>query len=231
MPKKSQPNTSKKTKDTPIMDCSHKTYQGLRAPKVDCKPCWEKYFSTDTEAKKKKYPDDYAKYMTKVVIATKIGKIEEEPVIMPSKPETDPNLFTNEQGQLVADIPIVINKYFFSEERFSTLKLVGFKDHCLVFIEDHKLIVPLDEVEKLKLIPHSETFFIYTTKRTPPEAQGKTMRVFPQEKSGSKIVEIQNPAKRWPNEDELWNEDDKLVVEDFPKEPEEKPKKKRKKSE
>ena len=150
-----------------------------------------KYFSSDTDNKQKKYPTEFEKYMTKTVIAKITSKkyeksiltvedvLEEIPITKPRPTTDDSNLRKNANGEQVADIPIKLNRYFWSETLKASVKLVGFSNNLLAFQIDQRILMPLNNVESLKLIPYSGDYFIYTTRRTPPEAEGKTMAVFP----------------------------------------------------
>ena len=216
---------TKKTnqQSTAEIECKHKTYQGIRAPKVDCEPCWKKYFSTDTENKKKKYPNEYEKYMVIAVkkperVITKITTIENiiEEEIKPKSLEEEMHLRTNTQGEQVADIPIRLNRYFWSETLQATVKLVGFSDDLLLILVDQRMLVPRIKAEELRLIPFNADYFVYGgNKRIPKDAAGKTMTVFPQPVAGESPVGIKPEAfhTKWPNNDVTWPADAKLEVE------------------
>ncbi len=239
--------TKKTNQQNTANECSHKTYQGLRAPQVDCIPCWKKYFSTDTENKKKKYSKEYDKYMTVVVKPARVAKekkeketieeVVEDNVEVKATPTTLDNvaLRKNSQGQEVADVPIKVNRYFWSETLKATVKTNGYSNGMVSFIVDQRLVIPVKEIENLKLVPYSSDYFIYTTKRVPAGAEGLKMTVFTPQIIGTIDAQVVVGAqqKHWPTDDIIWPPDAKLAAEECPQpiDPDAKVKKKRKKVE
>ena len=150
--------TKKNQQDTKNSStCVHTTYHGMRVPKGDCSSCWIKYFSSDTDNKQKKYPTEFEKYMTKTVIAKITSKkseksiltvedvLEEIPITKPRPTTDDSNLRKNANGEQVADIPIKLNRYFWSETLKASVKLVGFSNNLLAFQIDQRILMPLNK--------------------------------------------------------------------------------------
>jgi hypothetical protein len=171
------------------MECNkHKTYQGVRAPK-DCPECWKIYFSTDTEKKKKKYPTEYEKW---------VENYDKKPTRITTSVTTSATsgVTIGDDGKKAAEIPIRLNTYYWSEALQATVKLVSYSGEGLIgFLVDQRLVMPLNKVKDLKLIPYSKDFFIYTTRRTPVEAQNKTITVYPEDESRLEVVGVQKPKE------------------------------------
>lgn len=200
------------------MTCKiHKTYQGKRAPKVDCSDCWVQYFSTDTEKKKEKYLDEYNNYIKTTKKTSIEDTTDETSDIANNKNETE--LRINADGHKVTSVPIRVNTYFWSEELKATVKINGFSNGMVSLIVDNRMVVPFEQMERLKLVPYNSDYFVYTTRRIPPDAVGKTITVYTPDiisNSESQIVAAAQKNVQWPFADILWTADSKIAAETLP---------------
>ncbi|MGV8131292.1 MAG: hypothetical protein ACP5N7_04305 [Candidatus Pacearchaeota archaeon] len=146
----------------------------MRAPKVDCKSCWEKYFSTDTDKKKGKYPSEYTQYIEpKIEIKVTPKPVEEPKIVEPVvKPEVQTDVDYDDFEKI--SIPMKLNTYYWSEELQTTVKLTSVKREgaFATFHVDLVKVVPIKKIKDLKLIPIDRGFF-YAVKSSFPVKEFK----------------------------------------------------------
>ena len=185
------------------MECKkHKTYQGVRAPK-DCADCWKIYFETDTEKKKKKYPEEYEQYCKPPKKDISVKKES-----LPNEPKVELN------GEVTIQIPIKLSKYYWSETLQTSVKVTGYvpqTDMVLLHVDMVK-VVPRSEIESLRLFPYSVDGFVLRTKKK--VLSDNTMTVFV-DKVNQDVLKTKTPRECDHEVDcAIWESGQQLTIEE-----------------